>query len=427
MTDRFIDDTHSQGGSATTPYTAKNTAADFWSEITGVVATGDIVYVHKNHSEDKSTGDLSLAVLTQNPGIDVVRIDFADDSYDTTTTTNNFITSGGNYQINIGRGNTWHGVRFSSNEHILLQGSDDQNGALIDCTLNIGVNDRMQLGYGVRNIDNCTITTSDTSNSSTQIVYMTAGYVNHQFRDCTFSGTGVAYRDVLCTLNNGNVLYFIGCDFSAMTRDPTKLVNTSSTHSEVYFVDCDLPPNYVVYNSTPTKVSRTHLVRCGGADEYEVHSDSGSHVIEDTITRTGGHDSSWEITTSARCGKANVFYTAWIETAVTSATSTNFDLHIAYSGSQLTEEEIFAELEFIDSATAPFGSVVSSQKKASKGDTVSNHASSSETWGGTETYEEYIRITATPGIADTMVRMRVGVEKTSQTTAVYLDPYIETS
>lgn len=416
MTTYYLDD----GGSNTSPYDTAAKAANAWATIAALVGVGDVVKIEVTSVEDSAGSDFNMEGLNTNAGVTYVRVDTTDsDSYDNTTATYNFTTSGGNFEIDLNAGGLFNGLRFSSVEKIAVGSDNDAPQLYKDCWFKLGVSDSLMFAFACSFID-CTIETADTGTSPVPI-FSTNSLLNiGTIRNLT-CGSGTEHRSVI-----GSVVgdfEIVGSDFSAMTTNPTYL-NGSNVHGVMRLIDCKLPPNYVAFQGTSDTMRRVVLIRCNDTDQIEAHADNGAHVSEATIIRTGGANKSWECTTNAECVTGNTFHTEWMYGIADAAESKTFDIHFAYSGTRLTEEEIFMELEFMDSASTPYGTMVSSQKKALLGDSVGNPNTASETWGGSETYEEYLRITETVGVANSLVRARICIEKTSQTDEVYIDPYL---
>ena len=424
MATRYLDSTASQGGSPSSPYTSKTTAASSWSQINGVIAAGDIIIMHKAHRETVSSGDITIATGLSGRGAILVRQDLSTDAYDTSDATINFEVLSGGDDIIITNAIHVYGARFAAIDQVRVGGDADGTQEFTDCHFKVGPADALVIDFGVNKFTNCTFLTHSSSNNSTELFFLDDGahtrFVGGQ------TSTGCEYRDRVL---DGDAIQFssaefVGFDMSNMTRSPTYLMDAAPIN--LTYIDCDLPPNYTVLTTNDSHRC-IDLVRCTGSDELERHCHNGSAVNEPTIVRTGGATNSLECITNSYCGYANAFFTPWFYGIADAAESKNFDIHFAYSGTRLTDEEIFIELEFMDSATAPFGTMVTSQKRAILGDTVGNPTTASETWGGSETYEEYLRITQTVGVANSMVRARIGIEKTSQTDEIYVDPYLEIS
>ncbi len=422
MTVFYVDD----DGSDTWPYSSWGGAAnDITTVFTSAVA-GDIIKVETTHVQNVSTGDFDLNGPTPNPGPIVVRVDKSDsDSYDPDGSTENFQTTGGNYEIDLNNAHTWYGMRFNSNELIRVGGSDSASQRYVDCVFTVGSTSALNVSDGAEEFIDCTVDTTTSINRFNQLIHISATPRGVRFVNLVLANTSaVGHRQSATYLwNPGGPVEFIGCDFSAMTRSDARLTDPNG-RGFARFIDCKLPPNHNLPSYSNRNVA-IELIRCDGTDDYQYASTQGTLISEATIVRTGGAPKSWEITTRNRCGATVPFCTPWIYGFVDSTGSKDFDLHFAYSGTRLTEEEIYMEVELMDSASTPYGSTITTQKRAVLGDTVGNPTTATETWGGTETYEEYLRVTATVGVADTIVRARICVEKTSQTDEIYVDPYLE--
>jgi len=421
MTTYFVDD----GGSDTSPYDTWVKAANALQTVLSIASAGDIVKVEKTHNETSSAADLNLTAISENPGVEIVRVDSSDsDSYAPTGGSSNFTTDTGAYQIHPKSSGNYYGVHFDSNEHIALNNDDDGFSKFIDCDFTIGVADRVSLNKGFQEMRGCVIDTHDSGATFAAPIIVSQTGTTCRIVNTTFTGN-VSHRSNVTELWYPGHVEYIGCDLSGFTTNPTGLLY-SSAFGMVKYVDCKLPPNYSL-GAIGDRAARIEVIRCDGTDDYQVASGEGDLVSEGTIIRTGGAAKSWECTTKAEAGATSPFYTPWIYAVADAAESKNFDIHFAYSGSQLTEEEIFMELEVMDSAATPYGVMITSQKKAILGDAVGNPNTATETWGGSETYEEYLRITETVGVANSVVRARIGIEKSSQSDEIYIDPYLEIS
>lgn len=421
MTTYYLDD----DGSSTSPYDTWAKAATQLSTLLAIASAGDIIKMETTH--DQVQGSIMNLNAAQNAvGPTIFRVDKnSSDAYDATGSTVNHETTIGAYDINLRYAQAHYAGRFVANDEMWLGGDVDGMQFYKDCHFTVGVNRPFRSQSHIAKFEDCTFKTKDTSNASQYYLYISATNMPTRFHGCVTS-TGMEYRNTLMQGNGAAIAEFIGCDFSNMTRNPTSLL-TGGTFMSATFIDCKLPPNYQVFSSTNDSIKQVDLIRCTGTDEIERHTEKGASVTEATIVRTGGATKSWETTTTSYCGATNRYYTPWVYGFVDSTGSKNFDLHFAYSGTRLTEEEIFLELEIMDSSATPYGAVFSSQKKAILGDTVGNPTTATETWGGTETYEEYLRITETVNVANSIVRARIGIEKTNQTDEIYIDPFLEIS
>lgn len=386
-------------------------------------AAGDIILVETTHTES-TAGAVTLSGKASNPAYNVFRVDKSDsDSYDPDGVTWNISTTGTNY-ISIRYGVGLYGLRFDSTSELSPTGDTDSSSFFKDVHFRLGINQDCRYSNGVVFAVDCTWDSNDVSNSGTQILYFGTSAETHRLINNTFGG-GLAQRNVIVSGNGPVHAEFVGCDFSALTRNPTYLASAGANQN-IAFIDCKLPPDYLPFSTNDARKC-IDLIRCNGTDEIERHCETGSAIAEASIIRTGGAAKSWECVTTGFCGSTSAFYTPWIYGVADAAESKNFDIHFAHSGSRLTEEEIFMELELMDSAGVPYGTMVSSQKRAVLGDSVGNANTASEVWGGSETYEEFLRITQTVGVANSIVRARIGIEKTSQTDEVYIDPFLEIS
>lgn len=395
----------------------------------GDVDQDGTILVHTAHRETSSSADMDFAGRSADRSYDVIVVDKDNsDAYDPNGSTVNLEVTSGNYRVRLYRAVRFYGLRVKSTEEIFVTGDNDAQCALVDCTLTVGAGYSLQIGANAK-FTNCKVDTQDSSNSS--VALLNFQDASHGFGD-GYSlvsgltlGTGCAYRDVLYAADSAHNIRFVDGDFSPMTRNPVSLTSNSSKFL-VEFHDCKPPTSWQWTSGAQDNRRRVDMVRCEGTDEMQSYDSAGEMVNEDTIVRTGGSPNSFEITTSTYCGTNNAFYTPWMLVPVDSTGVKNFDVYYTCND-RLNQEKLFIEIELMDSASQPYGKRITTQKKQYLGDTVGNHATGG-TWGGTaQTYKEYIRGTATVNVANSMARVRAGIEEQSQTNEVYVDRKPEVS
>ena len=197
-------------------------------------------------------------------------------------------TQTGNYEIDLNNVSMWYGTRFKSNEHIRVGRHDNRSQKYKDCVFTIGAAKNMFVEYGADEFVDCTIDSTDTVNTFQQPLVINQTPEAVRFVHLVYaSGGGMAYRENAVYLwSIGGPVEFIGSDFSALTRNPSNLI-AGNGHGFARFIDCKLPPNYVVMPATSRNQS-IEVIRCDGTDDFQTASSSGDLISEATIVRTGG-------------------------------------------------------------------------------------------------------------------------------------------
>jgi hypothetical protein len=253
-----------------------------------------------------------------------------------------------------------------------------------------------------------------------------------KFTNCTFAGT--APTNLLSGNGTGvsNVL-FQGCDMSFMGSGKT-IVNQGGCLSMVTLLDCKLGSGVTISSALTLSQTQpvTYVVRSdSAADSYrqEKYNSRGSQVVETTIIRTGGASDgvtgiSWKLVTTA-----NVFWwipfecipiTIWNNN--TSGTHTVTIFGIWGGGAVPNNDQIWADVEYLGTASFPQG-VVATATKVNGLASGAALGTDTSTWGGSTTPFK-ITISITP----TMIGyLNILVKAAKPSTTFYIDPAVSYS
>jgi hypothetical protein len=155
-----------------------------------------------------------------------------------------------------------------------------------------------------------------------------------------------------------------------------------------------------------------------------------------SIYRSGGAEIdatafSWGMVSGTVCSEAAPLYTPWIYGSIASTGSKTFTLYVSQNGGSgdLTDAEIWMEVEYLGTSSSPMYSLGSDQRSNSTNAFVSvteapdaQADDTTSSWTGiTATYKQVLAVTGTVNDAG-LYRARVALGKVS--TTVYVDPKV---
>ena len=233
---------------------------------------------------------------------------------------------------------------------------------------------------------------------------------------------------------------FVGCDFSGYPSGTTLVANMARAPSEYRFVQCKLPPNYVVLatqTTVPNKGSaRAWVLDSAQGDTHGLigyHDAFGSAVTSTAVYVTGGPSGqSWKITTTANCSFYTPFATPWIDAHNSSLSAATRRIEILSDGSATpyTDAEVWAEFSAKTTSGTTLASfygdrkgVLASAADQAAGAGLSSWSGESGTaWSGKCDSGVAITATSVGGISG---RICVGLPSVGGT--LYVDPFIRSS
>jgi hypothetical protein len=299
--------------------------------------------------------------------------------------------------------------------------------------------------------ENCTLQQGTSSSSSLFNFGNTAGYSYHVNPTIVFGSTGQSL-DV-----NGGTHSFINATVAQTGSVPTTLIKNTAAETVNFVIrDSDLSAiTGTLYNAgSENGAGQILLANCklasgvtmvsgnyGNAFSavFRVHNcDSGSKnyrfyegaylgtiqqettIVDNTNPASNGNETiSWNIATTADTAFGQPYAAPEIATWNAFTSSSHTATIQINSNISLTNAQIWMELEYLGSASYPTGSIITS--RAAPLATPTAYSSSSDSWGGSETYQQYMQVTFSPALAG-VIKARVFVADPSIT--VYVNPLI---
>lgn len=230
-------------------------------------------------------------------------------------------------------------------------------------------------------------------------------------------------------------LYIRGLDLSNASAGINLITAGNSVRS--VWQNCRLPASWsgaFVTGTIGNYTERYEFYNCDSADtNYRIYvrDYSGTLDQETTIVRTGGASDgttplSWRIVTTANAKETPVPFvtppiSVWNETVGSSVTATVEIIHDSVT--DLTDAEVWVEVEYLGTSGFPLSSTITDQRSDILG-SAANQATSAASWattGMTNPNEQKLSVTFTPQEKG-FITARVFVGKASYT--LYVDPEI---
>jgi hypothetical protein len=276
------------------------------------------------------------------------------------------------------------------------------------------------------------LTNDGTTNRSTAPLWVNSGK-KLEINGLTFTNPG--YRTGVIFYHGftyGSEAYISGCDFSEF---PSSCEIVDGVSGGTWnFSNC-LTASTWTPNTSIGQNGLFTFVNCGpeNAPTYlYAASDLGALASTTAIYRTGGAEIedtavSYLVTTTALCTEGSPFVTPWIYDVVSTTGSKTFDLYVVNDTADLTDADIWLEVEFLGTTGEAISDLTSNHRTITT--TAAAHTDdTTSTWNGTGpsfTYKQKLSVTATVNVAG-QFRARVCVGKTSVISSayLYLDPVI---
>lgn len=290
--------------------------------------------------------------------------------------------------------------------------------------------------------DNCSFVLRDAA-GSTQCIRLD-GIDSCVFRNMSVSFNGANKPTVLFDFyNNGVPVDFTVMDsnLAAFNASSSSLVNAANYGmGTAIFKNVSLSSNTGVKTGTFPTYSSAEIfamnVDSGDTvNTFEYYNRLGT-VTEDTANyfTTGGASFnstplSWKVVTTSVCNEYNVLRLPPLTRWNTSTSSCDFNVQtIVDSATDLTDRELWLEVDYASSASLPTGSL-GTDRNASPytGTAVDQDNGTNGSWttsGITNTNEQYVKVTATPSEVG-LLEGRVCIAKAS--TTFWLDPVLRVS
>lgn len=414
---------------------------------TSIDAAGDTIYLSQSHAESTAAAvTLAFAGTNASP----TRMICGDDAAEppTAVATTASISTTGASNLTIQGAAYIYGVKFNA-------GSGNSISIL---SLNNATAAAAEQTY-----DNCELAVVSISGSSSVAIGSSSAQLSHKtsFKNSKFKFGNTAYP---ITINHtfqwdgGSIMsgsstptvgafafgprggsgLVSGVDFSNFTSG-VHLVKQGSIGLFV-FRNCKLPASWTGNLVTGTILGRgfrVEMYNCDNADtNYRlwIEDYAGSIKSETTLIRTGGASDgatglSWKMASSANCSYPAVplesgEFVIWNDTTGSSKTATVEILHD--SATNLTDGEIWLEVQYLGTSGYPLGSFIT-DAKADVLTTAADQTTSSATWtttGMSNPNTQKLSVTFTPQEKGP-IYVKVIMTKASKT--VYVDPVITVS
>lgn len=420
MADRYLDNV---GGGNVSPYTSKANAATSLALIDAVDTAGDVIHVEDSHSETlNADATYTLAGTNASPTRILVENWSASDALSTGA----LILANGAYDITLNGAAYVYGVTFQTtggavNATLQFNQTTGNIKQLFEqCTFQVdttGSSSRINIGTSTNvagnsvELVNCHMKAASTTAAMCAIIscrfFWSGGSV--------LSGTNAPALFQLSSNGEGIDATIEGVDLS---NAPTGvyIIKTGIGQTGRFLLrNCKLPASWSgsLYEAA-TMGFRAEMHNCDDGDtNYSIWVEDYAGSIRDeiTIVRTGGASDgtrplSWKMASSA-----NALYkfltlespeiVIWNETVGSSVTATIEIVHDsqgAGTGSDLQDDEIWLEAQYLGTSGFPL-SVFANNAKTDYKATAADHPNSAEPWtttGLTTPVKQYLSVSFTP-------------------------------
>jgi hypothetical protein len=449
MADLFLrsaDGSDSDGG--TTWALAKATIAG----IEGVDSAGDHIFVADAHAESTASAiTIDIAGTPASPSWILCVDDTGDPASPSTLATTGAISTTGASNMTINGSFYCYGIIFtcgstSSSTQLLFTPSADSVQVYEQCDFILGsTNASARIVFSaVSSIEshvewrNCDVKFGNISQG-----------INHNGGSFKWIGGSVLSGITPTTLftathsSRPGGLYIEGVDLTNLLFITNIFTASAATHDPVVIRNCKLPSSWnasLVTGTIGAPGNRYEMYNCDSADtNYRlwIEDYAGSIKSETTIVRTGGASDgttpiSWKMASSANAeypviSLVSTEMVKWLDTTGSKTVSVEIvhDSQGAGTGSDLQNDEIWLEVQYLGTSGFPLGSFISSAKTMLG--TATDYTNSAETWttaGLTTPVKQILSRTFTTAEKG-FVHVKVHLGKASKT--VYVDPELTVS
>ena len=451
MTTYFVNDGSASPGSG---YQLWENAAHNFKDLIDAIgqptlfAAGNII-VFAHNTIDGSTWGGALTLTFPSANAPVTLISATEQASGSTVTyqaaTGNQIDLNGVGSITMDGSHVIKGVRMRSNANFTVQCDTNEGCSHIDpyFVLSGGTNGGAMGYYCTRAfLLNPTFDVSaDTSNTTNPVIFSTSaqsGMVEIRggrvvkgataYRTGSFCGNGTAPR-----------MYFLGSgiDLSGLAVGAEIMATSVASNQGCgSFNDCKMPSDDEwPCDGFPWPQGKVTGIRCSNTDikswlrhrEYAGYLFSETAVYRNSGATIEGENCCWHVVVSGTLSQQNMpFYSPWIEAEVASTGNSTFEVYTANDLADLTDAELWLEVEHKDVSETWQPVITSSQKVA--GETATAVADDvTSTWTGwTPTYMQKLSVTANCGAAG-RVRVRAGIARSAGITSannLRIDPIV---
>jgi hypothetical protein len=446
MAERWVDDggNNTTGLSWATAYTSIQSLVA--AEATFLTTSGNVVYF--GHDSNCTAAGAALTITGPTTGDPVKFISLTQGGTTYQKGTGKQInTTGGNYTVTLDGNLALYGIRIDSGgtatNAISFVQTTPRASYLHDCTLAPGAAGGMGLGGNATKMiirDMVIDLTSDgTINRTGPVINGVTGYLD--LVGLTFVNAGYRTGVVLKTSTSCTGASISGCDFSGFTNATACEISGGPESScPVNFTNCITKSSPTLFDTGSFRPAGYYMMTNVGEVDAPVSLAVGAYqgnlISTPSIYRNSGASvegdaCGWLITTTAVCNESSPFFTPYLYGQCDTTGSKNFDVYLTNDDGDLTDAEVWLELEYLGTADSPTWSRVDDHLATAMTTPAAQDDDTVSTWTGTGpafTYKQRLRVTATIGETG-MCRARVVFGKASIASSAYLyvDPLVVVS
>jgi hypothetical protein len=407
-------------------------------------AAGDTIYVSQAHAESTAASvTIALAGTTANPVKIICGNDAAEPPTATATTATITTTTSSGNNINFTGSGYVYGLTLSSAGTINLISGTPSNSKISfeGGVLNVGTSASTGSALIIGNtaVENTEVDVKSTTikfNNTAQSIRVFQGSV--VFDSVTIDSAGSAITRLVTgqATSRGDKWEFRNSNLAAMATSANITSGGNGTHLGGTLINCKLPTSWSGTLVTGSLVigERYGMYNCDSGDtNYRllIEDYAGAITSETTLVRTGGATDgttpiSWKMVSNANTNEfvaplVSDPISVWQETVGSSITATVEILRD--SATNLTDAEVWIEVEYLGTSGFPLG-VVASDHRATILTTAADQTTSAASWtttGMANPNEQKLSVTFTPQEKG-LLTARVYLAKAS--TTIYVDPEI---
>lgn len=438
MATYFVDDS----GSATSPYDTWAKAATSIQQLDAAVAlaSDDIVYFGADSNCTAATSDLNI--LGPSSGKPVILVSSTVGSGSEVAYSagsgDQIITSSGN--ITFDGGFAIYGLRIKSAAAIIFIADNNESFFAVGSKFIIGP--QSYFGTNVPNHQAATIIdcefdlSADTSNT-TDVPIRCRGR-------CEIRGgkviSNATYKRTGGLITHADIGEFCLSAFDISDIGSSCALFSGAVSYEIATVtNCQIPSAFAGYvDQSYTRPGRVMISGCGAsyAPEQLYFRDYFGIIESSTaITRSGGASvsgvgTSWRVITESATAEGSPLTSPWMYGTTTAGAKT-FSVHITNDGDDLSDADVWLEVEYLATSGFSLSALVSDQRSPITASATAQTDDTTSTWSGSGpayTYKQVLSVSATIGQAGIYrARVCVGLASIDSSRNLYIDPLVVVS
>jgi hypothetical protein len=421
--------------------------------IEGVDSAGDHIFVADAHAESTASSiSIDIAGTPASPSWILCVDDTADPASPTTLATTATISTTGASNLTIDGSFYCYGIIFTcgstASNTIMSFFTDTADATQVyeQCDFILGNSNsagRMTFA-GVQAETHCEWRNCDVNfQHSGQGINHNGGHFTWKGGSVLSGGTSPTTLFLATISARPGAILLEGVDLVNLGTSSNIFTASTQTHDPVVIRNCKMPVSWagsLVTGTIGNIGNRYEMYNCDSADtNYRlwIEDYAGSIKSETTIVRTGGASDgtttiSWKMVSSANAEYPGISLVSpemvkWLDTTGAKTVSVEIvhDSQGAGTGSDLQNDEIWLEVQYLGTSGRPLGSFISSAKTMLG--TATDYTNSAETWtttGLTTPVKQILSRTFTTAEKG-FVHVKVHLGKASKT--VYVDPELTVS